>query len=632
MDNILCACAMVWPSSTISARMLLSSFHKSVTIGSLHVIAFVKYLCWSGPRFSTPSSTKCFGSVNGTRRRSHWQQKGSRSRDPVIAAINFSLAYFFHSLSVPRLDLCEGWILPGGKTPHHLAEAQAMFALALSTWMKEKTLNRSSWMTLEMTWRARADTWANVVWYTFCMRTVQEMTCEVFLFEHLIGYSGSPSTVDETNCNKKKDEVTSLKISWAPPTFGRFTPGIACGRVPSPVLQWKYWFCCNFLTWFRMKTVFERDCTSEIWSKSHRHFFCLTSMWDTLSLVSFEFLFRETVRVILLCQLVHLYALCSVQPVLSCDSRKTWTLIKRQWIPFSWSPWESTLLQHLFHAFHTFSILQFCRVEHHGDAHSWLRRAGQGEHPVIVFETFFWIRFQPRTVRKCSRSLLDSNREDILSIALSELFRMTRRTLHCPFHESLLLILHWMGCRCYFAASRLELLLDLLHEFANTEVFCFFHNCLWQTSLKSVLFLALREQTDGLSTLHKSPPCLFDLRLRFRLRLCRFLNVQQTLAHTTLHKSHRAYVGAFAAKQDIFFGFLSKQTRWLLTHGSPVPDNWIFGFGWIRWESLLLPATSESNSLIQFSWREIFRGGRSDAYTFSCIISPDSITTTFGVQ
>ena len=41
-----------------------------------------------------------------------------------------------------------------------------------------------------------------------------------------------------------------------------------------------------------------------------------------------------------------------------------------------------------------------------------------------------------------------------------ELFRITRTTLHCPFHESSLSNRHWMGCRRYFAANRLEVLLD----------------------------------------------------------------------------------------------------------------------------------------------------------------------------
>ena len=44
-----------------------------------------------------------------------------------------------------------------------------------------------------------------------------------------------------------------------------------------------------------------------------------------------------------------------------------------------------------------------------------------------------------------------------------------------------------------------------------------------------------------------------------------------------------------------------------------VHDIWVFGFGWIRWVSLLLPATSESNSFIQLSLKEIVVGsGRGD--------------------
>ena len=54
--------------------------------------------------------------------------------------------------------------------------------------------------------------------------------------------------------------------------------------------------------------------------------------------------------------------------------------------------------------------------------------------------------------------------------------------------------------------------------------------------------------------------------------------------------------------------------------GLPVLDNWVFGFGWIRWISLLLSATSESNSFIQLSLQEVVGGGRSDTYTFSYMI------------
>ena len=33
------------------------------------------------------------------------------------------------------------------------------------------------------------------------------MTCEVYLCTHTVVYSGSPSTVNETNCNKKKGHL-----------------------------------------------------------------------------------------------------------------------------------------------------------------------------------------------------------------------------------------------------------------------------------------------------------------------------------------------------------------------------------------------------------------------------------------
>ena len=42
--------------------------------------------------------------------------------------------------------------------------------------------------------------------------------------------------------------------------------------------------------------------------------------------------------------------------------------------------------------------------------------------------------------------------------------------------------------------------------------------------------------------------------------------------------------------------------------GLTVLDSWVFGFGLVRWVSLLLPATSESNSFIQLSLKEIVDG------------------------
>ena len=79
----------------------------------------------------------------------------------------------------------------------------------------------------------------------------------------------------------------------------------------------------------------------------------------------------------------------------------------------------------------------------------------------------------------------------------------------------------------------MRMTLDLLHEFANTEVFCLFHNCTWQSRYSdiNVYFLALfdkpmdRSLSTGLPVLNLT--CVYV----FCLRLCLDLNVQQTLAH-----------------------------------------------------------------------------------------------------
>ena len=66
--------------------------------------------------------------------------------------------------------------------------------------------------------------------------------------------------------------------------------------------------------------------------------------------------------------------------------------------------------------------------------------------------------------------------------------------------------------------------------------------------------------------------------------------------------------------------------------GLPVLDNWVLGFGSIRWMSLLLLA----NIRIQIARPIIFVGNRrwwsSDTYTFWCMISSDFITIAFEIQ
>ena len=164
------------------------------------------------------------------------------------------------------------------------------------------------------------------------------------------------------------------------------------------------------------------------------------------------------------------------------------------------------------------------------------RRSVLRKHPVDIGEKFGWIRFQPRDVHKY-RLLLDSNKEGILSIALLELFRITRITLHCPFHESSLSIRHWMGCRRYFAANRLEVLVDendsrsssRVREHGNFLLVSQLHVAI-QTLWSQCLFPRPVWTNRWIVHFQRVSPFLLDLRLRFRLRLCLDLNVQQTLA------------------------------------------------------------------------------------------------------
>ena len=119
--------------------------------------------------------------------------------------------------------------------------------------------------------------------------------------------------------------------------------------------------------------------------------------------------------------------------------------------------------------------------------------------------------FNRRDVHKCNRQFHDSNEEGIQSIALWELFRITRIVLHCPFHECRFrIVTKWVadvillqfGLKCF----SMRMTLDFLHEFAITEVISLSHNCMWQSrhSEVNVYFLSLCEQIDGLSTSNKS--------------------------------------------------------------------------------------------------------------------------------
>ena len=183
-----------------------------------------------------------------------------------------------------------------------------------------------------------------------------------------------------------------------------------------------------------------------------------------------------------------------------------------------------------------------------------------------------WLHFLSRSVHKCSRRCLESSKEGILSIAFLELFHTTWITPHCPFHESSPSIRHWMGCKTLLSlqiglkCSSMRMTLDLLHEFANMEVFCFFHNCMWQSrhSEVNVYVLAQCEQTDGLIHFQQVSP-FSPWSASTSSHLSSYLSTSWTDTGTQLLTCLPVLTFVLSQPNKMSVDFLSNRTGWLLT-------------------------------------------------------------------
>ena len=166
-----------------------------------------------------------------------------------------------------------------------------------------------------------------------------------------------------------------------------------------------------------------------------------------------------------------------------------------------------------------------------------------------------------------------------------------------------------MGCRHYFA-DRFEDLVDEGESRSSSRI-------REHENFRLVSQLHLASQTPwsrcSLSSRCVVAPFWLDLRLRFRLCLCLYLNVQQTNWYS---RSQVRNVCRFPEHSNGTF-VLSLQVALFCEIG--------FRFGWVGWERSACRATSEPNSFIQWCFKEIFGGGRGDSYTFSFMISPVSI-------
>ena len=424
--------------------------------------------------------------------------------------------------------------------------------------------------------------------------------------------SHSPSVA--ADCHRLQTILlqTNSKI-WVPPIFIPLPPwgtGTRRRLLPPLVLMTRNWFRSLFSR-FTRETVHYCDCCSEVWLEFHR---CILARFVSVRHTSFSDTSQNPQRMGSRSGLPVLIgpSRCtspSVQPILSCESRFSGSRWKRSWMS------SKFFLIHLFRALWatncSFCVSALpCRAPW-GLPFLMTQVRDGGEHPVLVYKTFDWI--------KCIRSLLDSNTEGIRSIALLELFRITRITLHCPLHESSLSNCCWMGCRLFccksaWSASRMNMILDLFHEFENTEVFYLFHNCMWHSrhSEVNVYFTALCEQTEELSTFHKSPRSCLICGLRFRLRLWLYLDVQETLTHNSSQVSSCLRVFSQPNKTPFWISWVSEQH---FSQGLTLLTIGFLIFGWIYkslhflqhfWAQFFHPVIFTRNLRRKSRWRIYF--------------------------
>ena len=146
----------------------------------------------------------------------------------------------------------------------------------------------------------------------------------------------------------------------------------------------------------------------------------------------------------------------------------------------------------------------------------------------------------------------------------------------------------WLWLSIFFTSSRT---LKQLHAAIQTPWSrCLFPRAVW-TNRVVVHF-------------RRVSPFLFDLRLRFRLRLCLYLNVQQTLARNSSQVSP-CLRWCFRSQTRHVCRFPEHPNRMVAhSYKSPCSYNWVFGF----WLCLLGVFTTSSNFWTQLFHPIVFKG------------------------
>ena len=330
--------------------------------------------------------------------------------------------------------------------------------------------------------------------------------------------------------------------------------------------------CRSLFSRITVKTVHICQCFSEVWSELHRCISAWFVQWDIpVFLISLVLLRGWTIGVVFLCQFIHSDALL-LGPT-NFELRITIFKVffwKRSWIP------SNFCLRHLLRSV----------------GHEMLLLCAGFALPSTVWSTLLvdvvldWESIQSPLVKmtagstffqEMSTSAIDNSlipiKEAFWALHFWNCFAWLKQLYIAHFTNHLLwfvtdwvvgVVLLQIGLKC--VSMRMTL--------ANTEVFCLFHNCMWQSrhSEVNVYFLALCEQTDGLSTLHKS------LRLIWSA---------STFSSASLSLSER-----------------STDTGTQLFTSLPVLNNWIYGL----WLGLLGAFTMSSNFWTQFFHPIVFKG------------------------
>ena len=192
-----------------------------------------------------------------------------------------------------------------------------------------------------------------------------------------------------------------------------------------------------------------------------------------------------------------------------------------------------------------------------------------------------------------------------------------------------------MGCRRYSAANQLGMLLDedelsiFLTSSWTLKIFCFFHNCMWQSwhSEVNVFFLELGER---LST-HGSPrSCLISVHV---FVLSSYLSTSSTDTGTQLWMDFGPSTSLPVLDEFLVPSRPNKTSfsiSWVNVC-SPTGIGFLVLVGFVGYPccfQLLLNPILSSN----YFWRKFLEEAEVTYILSRIIISPDSITTTFGIQ